>query len=291
MIVDNVVSAKTTAIVGVDAGKILTDETIANLLGGAVNVGINVVLAAAIFVVGMMVAGFVRRMVRTAAAKNARIDTTLASFFASIAHYAILAVVLIAVLGQFGVQTTSIVAALGAATLAVGLALQGTLSNLAAGVMIILFRPYSLGDFVEVAGQSGTVKDITLFTTVMATGDNKQIIIPNGSAWGDVITNYTVTGKRRVDFVFSIDYEDDIGKAMTVIQDTLRADSRVHKSPDVFTGVGGHGDSSVDITTRVWCKTGDYWGVYFDAMKNVKEAFDKNGISIPYPHRVGVTRK
>lgn len=282
---------KTNELLTITSAGLLDQETMANLMARAIEAGTNVALAAITFIIGLIIAGLARRMVTKAAKRNANIDTTLANFFSSIVYYAVLAVVLIAVLGRFGVETTSIVAALGAATLAVGLALQGTLSNLAAGVMIVFFRPYRLGDFVEVAGQSGSVKDINLFTTVLATGDNKKVIIPNGNAWGDVITNYSVNGTRRVDFVFSIDYDDDIGKAMKVIADTLRADGRVHKNPDVFTGVGGHGDSSVDITTRVWCDTGDYWGIYFDAMKNVKEAFDANGISIPYPHEVGVVRK
>ena len=135
------------------------------------------------------------------------------------------------------------------------------------------------------------MKDITLFTTVLATGDNKKIIIPNGAAWGDVITNYSANPTRRVDFTFSIDYGDDISKAQEIIRDTLAGDGRIHKSPDIFTGVIAHGGSSVDIVTRVWCDSGDYWGVYFDAMKNVKEAFDAKGISIPYPHQVNMTRK
>jgi small conductance mechanosensitive channel len=270
---------------------VLNSEVINNLMARGIDAGTNVLLAAVIFIIGMMVAGMVRRGVRASAQKSKRIDLTLANFFSSLAYYGIMAIVLIAVLGRFGVETTSLVAALGAATLAIGLALQGTLSNLAAGVMIILFRPYALGDFVEIAGQSGSVKDINLFTTVLATGDNKKVIVPNGSAWGDVITNYSANGTRRVDFTFSIDYSDDIGKAMTLISDTLRADARVHKKPDVFTGVTAHGGSSVDIVTRVWCKGSDYWGIYFDAMKNVKEAFDANGISIPYPHQVNINRK
>ncbi len=270
---------------------LLNADTISALIAKGISGGVNVILAALILIVGMIVAGMVRKMIRTMALNSKRIDDTLGSFFASIAYYAIMAMVLIAVLEKFGVPTTSLVAALGAATFAIGLALQGTLSHVAAGVMIIFFRPYSLGDFVEVAGQAGTIKDITLFTTVLATGDNKRIIVPNGSVWGNIITNYSANGKRRVDFVFSIDYSDDIGKAMKVIHDTLRADKRVHKTPDIFTGVSAHGASSVDITTRVWCKGSDYWGVYFDAMKNVKEAFDKNGISIPYPHQVNVVRE
>lgn len=157
--------------------------------------------------------------------------------------------------------------------------------------MLILFRPYRLGEFVEVAGTAGVVKEITLFTTVLATGDNKKIIIPNSKSWGDTITNYSANPTRRVDLTFSIDYSDDIGKAMQVIQDTIGADERVHSEPAIFTAVSAHGESSVDIVTRAWCNSGDYWGVHFDAMKNVKEAFDANGISIPYPHRVNIARK
>ncbi|MCF6292621.1 MAG: mechanosensitive ion channel [Robiginitomaculum sp.] len=270
--------------------EIMNKETVNNIIERAIDTGTSVALAAAIFIVGLIIAGSVRKAIVKSSDKSKRIDTTLASFFASIAYYGIMAVVLISVLGRFGVQTTSLVAAMGAATLAIGLALQGTLSSLAAGVMIILFRPYKMGDFVEVAGQAGSVKDINLFTTVLATGDNKKVIVPNSSAWGDVITNYSSNGTRRVDFTFCIDYENDISTAMKIIEDTLREDGRVKKNPDVFTGVMAHGDSSVDIVTRVWCKSGDYWGVYFDGMKNVKEAFDKKGISIPYPHMVQVPR-
>lgn len=274
-----------------DPQELMSGDNLTSLIERGIDAGTSLALAAIILIVGMMVAGGVRKGVRNAAVKSDRIDDTLGGFFASLAYYGIMAIVVIAVLNRFGVETTSLVAALGAATLAIGLALQGTLSNLAAGVMIILFRPYKLGDFVEVAGQAGSVKDITLFTTELATGDNKKVIVPNGSAWGDVITNYSANDTRRVDFTFSIDYSDDIGKAMTIIQETLGADERVHKDPAVFTAVTAHGGSSVDIVTRVWCASGDYWGIYFDAMKNVKEAFDKGGISIPYPHQVNVNRE
>lgn len=274
-----------------DPQEFMSSDNFSSLVERGIDAGTSLALAAAILIIGMMVAGGVRKTVRNAAVKSDRIDDTLGGFFASLAYYGIMAIVVIAVLNRFGVETTSLVAALGAATLAIGLALQGTLSNLAAGVMIILFRPYKLGDFVEVAGQAGSVKDITLFTTELATGDNKKVIVPNGAAWGDVITNYSANDTRRVDFTFSIDYSDDIDKAMKIIQDTLGSDERVHKDPAVFTAVMAHGGSSVDIVTRVWCNSGDYWGVHFDAMKNVKEAFDKGGISIPYPHQVNVSRE
>lgn len=266
-------------------------ETVSGLVQRGVDAGINIVLAALVLIIGMMIAGMIRSAIRKMSHRSENLDDTLGSFFASIAYWAVMAMVIIAVLGRFGVETTSLVAALGAATLAIGLALQGTLSNLAAGVMIIFFRPYKLGDFIEAAGQAGSVKDITLFTTILATGDNKKIIIPNGAAWGDVITNYSANETRRVDFTFSIDYGDDISKAQDIIRETLAADDRVHKDPDIFTGVIAHGGSSVDIVTRAWCNGGDYWGVYFDAMKNVKEAFDAKGISIPYPHQVNMERK
>jgi len=270
---------------------LMNPETLATLVETAIAASTNVVLAAIILIIGLAIAGSVRKAIRNAAQKSERMDNTLGAFFGSLAYYGIMAMVVIAMLGTFGIPTTSFVATLGAASLAIGLALQGTLSNLAAGVMIILFRPYRLGDWVELAGVSGAVKEITLFTTVLATGDNKRIILPNGKSWGDTITNYSANPTRRVDLVFSIDYGDDITKAQAVITDVLSADARVLDDPAIFTAVSAHGESSVDILARAWCNTDDYWGVHFDAMKNVKEAFDKNGISIPYPHRVNIARK
>ncbi|MHA6287388.1 mechanosensitive ion channel family protein [Maricaulis sp. CAU 1757] len=269
---------------------LINPETLAVIANYGLSMTVNVVLAALILVAGFMVAGFIKRNVRRAISRSKRIDPTLGNFFGSVAYYAVMVVVIIAVLSRFGVETTSLVAALGAATLAIGLALQGTLSNLAAGVMIVIFGPYKLGDWVEVGSVSGSVVDINLFTTELATGDLKKVIVPNGEVWGNVITNYSANPTRRVDFVFSIDYDDDIDKAMQVIRDTLSADERVHTDPAVFTAVSAHGASSVDITARAWTATGDYWGVKFDGLKNVKQAFDANDISIPYPHRVIVNR-
>lgn len=253
--------------------------------------GVNVLLALAILVVGYMVAGGIKKAVLRAVERNPRIDRTLAIFFASMVRYAILVVVFIAVLSRFGVETTSLVAAIGAAAFAIGLALQGTLGNVAAGVMLVFFRPYSLGDFVEVGGVSGTVADINLFTTELNTPDNKTITVPNGQAWGNVITNYSVKPTRRVDITFGISYDDDINKAMEVIRAHYDADERVLKDPEFFLGVIAHNTSSVDIVTRAWVNTPDYWPVYFDAMKGIKEAFDANGIEIPYPHQVEVRKK
>lgn len=252
---------------------------------------INVALAALILVVGFMVAGAVARTIRRIPDRNPRLDRTLANFFASMAKWAILAVVIIAVLTRFGVETTSLVAALGAVTLAIGFALQGALSNLAAGVMIVFFRPYKIGDYVEVAGTSGSVKDVTLFYTELNTPDNKQIIIPNGQAWGDVITNYSAYPTRRCDFVFSASYDDDIDMVIGVLRAEFEADDRVLKDPALFVEVAAHGASSVDYVVRAWCKAGDYWALHFDMNKKVKLAFDKNGVDIPYPHAVHIEKK
>ena len=274
-----------------DFEEFVNPETMAVIAARAIEAGTNIVLAALILIIGFVVAGVVRRNVHRAAERSRRLDATLASFFSSMAYYAVIAVVIIAVLSRFGVQTASLVAALGAVTLAVGLALQGTLSNIAAGVMIIAFRPYGVGDWVQAAGVSGGVKEINLFTTVLATADNTRVIVPNAQAWGGIITNYTANPTRRIEFVFSIDYGDDIDKAMEVIRDTLGRDTRILPDPAIFTGVAAHGSSAVDIVTRVWVNGSDYWDVHYDALKNVKQAFDRNGITIPYPHQVNVAKE
>lgn len=255
------------------------------------DVVMNVVFAAIILIAGLFIAGMVGRNLRRALGKSERIDQTLASLFSNVARYAIIVVVIVAVLGRFGIETTSIVAALGAAVLAIGLALQGTLSNVAAGVMIILFRPYKLGDFVEIASVSGTVREITLFFTELNTTDNKQLIVPNGQAWGNVITNFSAHPTRRADFVFSISYDDDIDKAQTVIRNVFEADERVLKDPAVFCEVSAHGGSSIDLTVRAWTNASDLWPVHFHMLKAVKQAFDREGIEIPYPHQVEIQKQ
>ncbi len=231
-----------------------------------------------------MISGAVRRKVNA----SQHIDHTIGNFAASVVKWVILIMVFVAVLGIFGIQATSLVAVLGAATLAVGLALQGTLSNLAAGFMLILFRPYKLGHYVDIGGTAGTVKDINLFVTELATGDNVQIIMPNGQAWGSVITNFSHHETRRVDLTFGIDYGDDADKAMQIILDLAAADARVLKEPAPWVRVTNLGDSSVDLTARLWCNAGDYWDIKFEMTKAVKEAFDRGGISIPYPHVVHI---
>lgn len=252
---------------------------------------LNVGKALAIFVVGWIAAGVVSGVIRKRVNKNPKIDKTLGHFAASIVRWVILLMVFSAVLAVFGIQTTSIVAMLSAATLAVGLALQGTLSDLASGFMLIIFRPYKIDQYVDIGGTAGTVVDINLFITELKTPDNVQIILPNGQAWGSVITNFSHHDTRRVDLVFGIDYGDDMDAAMHIILERAAADSRVLTDPEPWVRVTNLGDSSVDLTARIWCKAEDYWDVKFQMTKAIKTAFDQGGISIPYPHSVEIQKQ
>ncbi len=249
-----------------------------------ISAALNVIGALILLIIGLQIAGWLASLVRTQAAKRESIDDTLAGFFASLVRWGITAAVVIAVFGIFGIPVASFAAVLGALTLAIGLSMQGALGNIASGVMIMLFRPYKMGDFVEISGKSGTVKDINLFQTILATVDNVKIIIPNGEAIDGVISNYSGYTTRRCDIVFGIDYDDDMDKAIAIIRGIIEADERALKDPEPFIKVTNLGDSSVDITTRTWCEAGDLWNLKFDLIKRVKEAFDAQGISIPYPH-------
>jgi len=247
--------------------------------------GLSVIGAIVILIVGFVVAGWVRGAVKKALSKLEKVDATLRGFFSSLAYYAVVIFTIIAVLAQFGVETTSFIAVLGAAGLAIGLALQGTLSNVAAGVMLLLFRPFKVGDYIEGGGLAGTVKSLSLFVTELATPDNVQIIAPNSQLWGSAIKNYSFHPTRRVDIVIGIAYEDDIDKALAAIVDESKKDSRVAADPAPMAAVTGLGDSSVDFTVRVWCDAADYWGLKFDLTKNLKNRMDAENISIPYPQR------
>jgi len=251
---------------------------------------INVVKALVVLVAGWSVAGFTARMIRRRVLASETLDNTIGSFAASTVRWVILIIVLIAVLNLFGIEATSLVAVLGAGTLAIGLALQGTLSNVAAGIMLVIFRPYKLGQFVDIAGTSGTVKEINLFFTELATPDNIQIIVPNAQAWGAIITNFSAHDTRRADIVFGIDYDDDADKAMEIIKTVVAADTRVLTDPEPWVRVTNLGSSSVDITLRAWANAADFWDVKFALTKAVKEAFDRGGISIPYPHTVEIRK-
>lgn len=252
--------------------------------------GLRAIGALVLVIVGLRVASWISGLVRKQSAKNPQIDATLSNFFASMVQWAIIAAVFIAALQVFGVQATSFVAVLGALTLAIGLSMQGALGNIASGVMIMVFRPYKLGDYIEAAGVSGTVKDISLFQTILATPDNIKVLVPNSQAIDDVIKNYSGFDQRRVDVTFGIDYDDDMDKAIRIIQSVIAEDSRILSDPEPFVRVVNLGDSSVDIASRSWVNSGDYWPVRLDITHKVKAAFDREGISIPYPHRTMVQK-
>ena len=248
--------------------------------------GLDVIGAIIILIVGWIVSGWVYRAVNKGLSRIEKFDVTLRGFFASFAKYLVLIFTGLAVLSQFGIQTASLIAVLGAAGLAIGLALQGTLSNVAAGVMLLLFRPFKVGDYVEAGGHAGTIKAISLFVTEMATPDNVQILIPNGAVWGSSVMNYSFHAQRRVDFLIGIGYGDDIGRAMTAVRAVIDADNRALNDPEPMVVVGELGDSSVNLIVRVWCNAADYWAVKFDMTKAIKERLDADGIEIPFPQRV-----
>jgi small conductance mechanosensitive channel len=249
------------------------------VLDGAV----NVLAAAAIFVCGLWFARRLGRVVRRVARKSPRIDDTLAGFLAQLVRYAVIGFVILAVLQRFGVETTSIVAVIGATTLAIGLALQGTLSNVAAGTMLILFRPYRLNDFVEVAGANGVVADVGLFTTTLRTLDGVMVTLPNGLCWGAPIKNFTVLPNRRAELRFGVSYDTPLDQALAVVERTVRADARVITDPAPVVKIGKLGDFAVEIAVFAWMTNEDWFETRLDLMKAVKEALDADGIQIPFP--------
>ncbi|GAB5539977.1 MAG: mechanosensitive ion channel [Salibacteraceae bacterium] len=211
------------------------------------------------------------------------VDPSLIPFLKSLLGALMKIALFVSIASMVGIEMTSFIAILGAAGLAVGLALQGTLANFAGGVMILLFKPFKVGDFVEAAGFSGTVKEIQIFNTIMNTPDNKIIIIPNGNLANSAMTNYSTMSTRRVDFSFGIDYGDDFEKAKSILERLIAADERILKDPAHLVRVGELADSSVNITVRVWVNSADYWAVHFDMIENVKKTFDQEGISFPFP--------
>jgi small conductance mechanosensitive channel len=244
--------------------------------------GIKAVTAVLIFIIGRWVSKLFKKIIKKAMLR-AKVDHTLISFTTNLVYFGLMAFVVIAALSKLGIQTTSFVAIIGAAGLAIGLALQGSLSNFAAGVILIMFRPFKSGDYIEGGGVAGSVKEIQIFTTILTTPDNKTIIVPNSKLTGDNIVNYATQGTRRLDMVFSIGYNDDIDKAKEVLNQIVKNDSRLLANPAPKIAVLEHADSSINIVCRPWVKADDYWDVYFDMMETVKKAFDKEGISIPFP--------
>ncbi len=243
---------------------------------------LNLLFAILIFIVGKVAVKIITNLVNRVL-KKAKLDSVLVNFVSAIAHTLLMLFVIIASLGELGVDTTSLVAIIGAAGLAIGLALQGSLQNFASGVMLIVFRPFTAGDFVEVAGIAGIVEKITIFSTELRTGDNKSLTVPNGKIYGDVITNYSRKPTRRIDMVFGIGYDDDLKKAKEVIEKILKEDSRILEEPEPLVAVAALADSSVNFNVRPWVNSADYWNVFYDTHEKIKLAFDESGISIPYP--------
>ncbi|MCV2881654.1 mechanosensitive ion channel family protein [Actibacterium sp. XHP0104] len=256
-----------------------------------IQLGLNLVTAVLILIVALWLSGRVRRRITNLPKKHKRFDTTLMAFLGSLAKYTVLAIAAIFILNRFGIETTSLVALIGAAGLAVGLALQGTLANLAAGVMLVGFRPFKLGDYVIAGGETGTVATINLFFTELTTPDNIQIIVPNGDIWGAPITNYSYNDTRRCDMLFGVSYGSNLQVAEQAIRDCIAAEPRALGDPQPFIKVSNLGDSSVDFTVRVWCKKDDYWDMKFDLTRAVKEAFDKTGVDIPFPTQIMIRQE
>lgn len=261
-------------------GSISTDK----LIELVQSYGLPLIWAIVVFIIGRIVARIITKVV-VKMMNRANIDETLIKFTKTVIYVALMIFVILASLGKLGIETTSFAAILAAAGLAIGLSLQGTLGNFASGFMLILFRPFKVGDFVEAGGVSGVVEEIQIFSTRMRSGDNKEITVPNGQIVGSTITNYSAKETRRVDLVVGVGYDDDLKKVRAVLEDILAKDERILKDPAPTIGVSELADSSVNFVVRPWVKSGDYWPVLFDTQETVKLRFDAEGISIPYPQQ------
>ena len=255
-----------------------------------VEFGINLAIALVIFYVGRIAVSLVVRGLRKIMQRQ-EVDRTLETFVCNLVRIALLVVVIIAAISQLGIQTTSFIAIFGAAGLAVGLALQGSLSNFASGVLIVLFRPYKVGDYVEAAGIAGTIQQVQILTTILTTPDNKQIIVPNSQIMDSIITNYSANDTRRVDMVVGVSYDDDLDEVRRTIQDLIAKENRILQEPECTIAVSALADSSVNFVIRPWVRAEDYWGVTFDLTEAIKKRFDKEGISFPFPQQVVHLRK
>lgn len=250
----------------------------------ATTYSVKIISALLIFLIGKWLAQKLTLLITKVMEKN-NVDTTLTKFLKSILYYTFMVVVIIAAAGQLGINTTSFLTIVGAAGLAIGLALKDSLSNFASGVMLILFHPFKVGDFVEAGGVKGNVSGIALFNTTLNTPDNQKVIVPNSSITSNVITNVNANPTRRVDLVMGISYDDDIKKAKDILETILKEDDRILDTPQAKIAVSELADSSVNFVVRPWVKTSDYWDVYFDLTEKIKITFDDQGISIPYPQR------
>jgi small conductance mechanosensitive channel len=267
-----------------DLGALVGAGQIEALVEGASRFGLQIIAAIAVFIIGRWLAGRLTSLLERGL-QRAGTDPTLVGFFRNIAYFGLLIMVVIAAVGQLGVQTTAFIAVLGAAGLAVGLALQGSLANFAAGVLMIIFRPFKAGDFVDAAGTAGVVEEVQLFTTRMRTPDNKTIIIPNAQVTAGTITNFSARDTRRLDLVFGVSYGDDLDKVKRVINEVLADEPRLLEEPEPLIGILELGDSSVNFAVRPWVPSSDYWPVFFALQEAMKKRFDKEGINIPFPQR------
>ncbi len=246
--------------------------------------GPGVLMAIITLLIGLWIIKIVIKLVLKSLS-HAKVEESLSKFLCSLVGVLLKALLFVSVASMVGIETTSFIAILGAAGLAVGLALQGSLANFAGGVLILLFKPYKVGNFIDAQGVTGTVKEIQVFNTILKTPDNKIIIVPNGSISNGIITNFSAESTRRVDMTFGVGYDDDIQKAKQVLQSLVNADERIFKDPEPQIVVAELADCSVNFAVRVWANASDYWGIFFDMQEKVKETFDKEKISIPFPQR------
>ena len=260
------------------------DEVIILLKTTGLDFAINLATAIIIFVVGRIFVRLLTRGMRKVMEQR-DVDKTLVSFVSNLVGMVLLIFVIIAAVNALGVQTTSFIAILGAAGLAIGLALQGSLSNFASGVLIVLFRPYKVGDWIEAAGISGSVEEVQILTTVLKTGDNKQVVVPNSQIMDSIITNYSANDRRRVDMTVGVSYDDNLDKVRKTLEELVSADDRILDDPACTIAVSELADSSVNFVLRPWTATADYWGVKFDLTEAIKKRFDEEGISFPFPQQ------
>lgn len=257
----------------------------ADIMAAGVSYGLNLASAILLLIGGYLLARYVSRTIRDRLTRAGRFDRTLIPVFAQLAHYTILAITIILVLAKFGVQTTSLIAVLGAAGLAIGLALQGTLQNVAAGIMLLIIRPFEVGHYIQSENYAGTVNEIGLFVTRLTTFDGIFVAVPNSKLWSNAVTNYSKLPTRRLDLPIGISYDDDIDKAVSVLTGLIKADGRTLGDPAAKVVVKDFGESSVDLEARAWVRREDFWDYRFDLIRAAKYVFDWEGITIPYPHR------
>ncbi len=261
-----------------------TEELLEYVQEAGAEFGLQLLGAIAILIVGRWIAKLIHKGV-VKGLEKAKLEPILVRFFGSLAYALLMVFVILGAINQLGVQTTSLIALLGAAGLAVGLAMQGSLANLAAGVLLIIFRPYRIGDFIEGGGTSGTVEEVQIFTTVLKTPDSRRVIVPNSQIMSGTIVNFSAHPERRVDITVGVSYDADSDHVRKVIHEVLAADERVLAQPEPVVAMLAHGDSSVEWIVRPWVRTADYWKFYWDTMEAIKRAFDREGIAIPYPQR------